>query len=109
MKLVFVAIPSKGTVVDGALRKEFLMKLAELHENNPGITFVSPMVQDYQILEFLSVEPIWEELGKHCRCLIERSDEVWVLMYEGWKESTGVTAEVAHAKQHGKPVYYWIV
>lgn len=36
---------------------------------------------------------------KHC-------DEVWVAMMDGYKESIGVTAEIAYAEETNKPVKY---
>ena len=38
------------------------------------------------------------------RTFIERSDGVIVLLIPGWKESVGVTDEIAYAKSLGKPV-----
>jgi nucleoside 2-deoxyribosyltransferase len=37
---------------------------------------------------------------------LERCDEVVVLMLDGWRESTGVRAEVRIARELGKPVRY---
>lgn len=105
-KVVFIAIPSKGTVVNGALSEEFLKFFAKLFVDNPDITFIAPMIQDYQILKFMNVAPVWENWGNHCRTLIERSDEVWVLMYDGWDTSVGVTGERRHAYAHQKPIYF---
>lgn len=106
MKFVFIAIPTVGTVKDGAMTEEFLKFLAKLHVEHPEITFVSPMVQDYQILKYMDVEPVWEEWGKHCRLLIERADEVWVLKFNGWDTSVGVAGEIEHARSVGKPIEF---
>lgn len=61
------------------------------------------MIQDYQILKFIDVQPILENLSNHCCTLIERSDEVWVLVYDGWDTSIGVTGERRHTYAHQKP------
>jgi hypothetical protein len=46
----------------------------------------------------------WEE---HCLSLLERwADELWVLRLPGWRESRGVTAEIATAKKCGIPIRY---
>jgi hypothetical protein len=37
---------------------------------------------------------------------IDHSDEVWVVKLDGWKESIGVCAEIAHAKASKIPVKY---
>ena len=96
-QVVFIAIPSAGTVLDGALTENFLSTLASLMQLHPEITFIAPMVQDYQLLKFFPLEATWENWGRHCRALIERSDEVWVMQFAGWRTSVGVQAEIAHA------------
>jgi hypothetical protein len=105
--IIFIAIPTKGTVTDGKLNESFLRTLARLHQDFPDYTFISPMVQDYQLLPYMdNVEATWEKWGHHCRDLIAVCDEVWVLMYAGWSTSVGVAGEVAHATLHNKPVSY---
>lgn len=106
MKLVFIAIPTQGTVIDGSLSSDFLRTLAQLHADRPDCTFIAPMIQDYQLLPFMSVTASWADWGKHCRELISRSDEVWVLTYDGFDSSIGVAAEIECANEHGKPVYF---
>lgn len=105
-KLVFIAIPTKGTVKDGHLTHKFLSQLADFHHIWPDTTFIAPMVQDYQLLPFMSITATWEDWGKHCRVIIPRCDEVWVLKYTGWDKSIGVAGEIACAKQHDIPVFY---
>jgi hypothetical protein len=107
MSLIFIAIPTKGTVVDKQLTDEFLRFFARLYDFFPQHTFIAPMIQDYAILRFMpNKETTWEAWGKHCRDLIERSDEVWVLQYDGWDTSVGVRGEIEHAELHGKPVAF---
>lgn len=48
----------------------------------------------------------WEFWEKFDKAFVSRMDGVIVLELEGWKESTGVTAEIAYAKSLGLPVYY---
>ena len=45
----------------------------------------------------------WEPLDRH---QLERCDEVVVLMLDGWRDSTGVAAEIRIAGELGKPVRY---
>jgi hypothetical protein len=52
-------------------------------------------------------EATWADWGKHCRTLIERSDEVWVLKLEGWDTSVGVTEEVRYAGALGRRLSYF--
>lgn len=91
-------MPTKGTVLNNAIRPLVLAHIAALHIAHPEHTFVAPMVQDYQLLPFMpQTEATWEAWGKHCRKLIEVSDQVWVLMYDGYDTSVGVLGEVERA------------
>lgn len=107
MSLIFIAMPTKGSVLNNAIRPAVLGLIASLHLKHPEHTFIAPMIQDYQLLRYMpSVEATWQDWGKHCRCLIERSDEVWILELEGWDTSVGVAGEIEHAQKHGVPVVY---
>ena len=121
-KVVFIAIPTKGvtnssSAGEGRLLEQVHKDLARLHERYPDHTFLVPMVQDYALLPHLGVAPTWEVWGDRCRRLIERADEVWVLMYNGWVNPTlvmdavyntskGVFGELVHAVVHSVPVFF---
>jgi hypothetical protein len=102
MSLIFTAIPTAGTVENGQLTPKFLKMLADLHTKFPEHTFIAPMVQDYQILKFMSVTATWGDWGKTRRTIIARCDEVWVLKFSGWDSSVGVAGEIECAREHGK-------
>lgn len=105
-KLIFIAIPTAGTVKDSKLTDEFLKFFANLHQDFPQHTFISPMVQDYQILPHLkNKDANWETWGDHCRTIIPKCDELWILPFPGWDTSKGVAGEVECAKQHNIPYY----
>lgn len=106
MMVVFIAIPSKGIANEGQLTVEFLQKLAELHVKYPGCSFIAPMVQDYQLLKHIKTTATWEDWGKHCKAIIPRCDEVWVLQYDGWDTSVGVAAEIECARENKVPVRF---
>lgn len=106
MKVIFIAIPTSGTVVNGRLSDEFAKVLARLHTEHPDCAFITPMISDYTVLPYLNVAPKWEEWGARCRVLLERSDEVWVLKFPGYDASVGVRGEIEHAQKHGIPVSF---
>lgn len=104
--LIFLAMPTKGSVLNSNIRPTVLAYVAQLHLAYPEHTFIVPMIQDYQLLAFMpQSEATWADWGRHCRTLIERSDQVWVLTYEGHDTSVGVQAEIAHADLQGVPVF----
>lgn len=103
--LIFLAMPTKGAVLNNAIRPTVLAFVAQLHMMYPQHTFVVPMIQDYQLLPYMpKTEATWEAWwGQHCRALIEKCDALWVLQMDGWDTSTGVAGELKHADQHGIP------
>lgn len=121
-KVIFIAMPTKGvagalSASEGRLLEQVHKDLACLHQRYSDHTFLVPMVQDYALLPHLGVAPTWEVWGDRCRRLIERSDAVWVLMYDGWvyptlimdavyNTSKGVFGELTHAEAHSVPIFF---
>jgi len=105
--LIFVAIPTKGCVRNGAITEETLKFVADLHRVNPDKVFLCPMIQDYALLKYLpEMDATWEVWGAHCSRLIRSCDEVWVAKFDGYDTSTGVQAEIRLASELQKPVLY---
>lgn len=103
----FISVPSSGITKDGTLTEQFIKTIAKLHADHPATSLISPMFMGYAIIPHLSnQEATWSTWGNHCERLIEASDELWVIKFDGWENSTGVTMEIAHARHHNKPVAY---
>lgn len=121
-KVIFIGMPTKGSASlescdTGRMHEHVYKDIARLHEMYPSYTFVAPMVQDYCLLRYMNVEAAWEQWGDHCRRLIERCDEVWILMYDGWRKpvyamddiyntSKGVRGELEHAAKSRIPISF---
>lgn len=109
MSVVFVAIPTKGTVGNGAIFESVKADIARLHDMFPHDAFICPMIQDYELLPHLqSSEATYEVWGKRCEQLISKCDEMIVMMYDGWASplldrndedctSVGVAGEIKYA------------
>lgn len=70
-----------------------------------GQTVFSPIAHSHAICAF-GVPLDWRFWSRHDRRYLEACDEVVVLMLDGWQESVGVQAEIAIARELGKPVTY---
>lgn len=70
-----------------------------------GLTVFSPIVHGHPLVDHgLPTDwPFWERFD---RDHMTRCDEVVVLMFDGWRESVGVAAEIRIAGELGKPVRY---
>jgi hypothetical protein len=72
-----------------------------------GYTIFSPIAGSHPVF---MVDPEiggnWEAWQKLDKDLIDASEELWVLMLEGWRESKGVNAEMEYAKSKSKPIKY---
>ena len=116
MKVVFIAIPTRGTVKDGKLTESFLRDLAALHKDHPDIAFIAPMVQDYQLLGYMGVDATYEVWGQRCEAVLAKCDEMWVMCYDGWAEpikemsplntSVGVYGEICTAMKLGVTINF---
>lgn len=72
-----------------------------------GKTTLSPIVMSHPLCRY-GLPLDWRFWQRHDRRFLEVCDEVVVLMLVGWQESIGVQAEIAIARELGKPVRYMV-
>jgi hypothetical protein len=73
-----------------------------------GKTVFAPIAHSYGICAH-GVPHDWQFWQRHDRRYLAVCDEVVVLMLDGWQESVGVQAEIAIARELGKPVTFFAV
>lgn len=73
---------------------------------NRGVVVYSPIAHSHPIAARNKLPTDWEFWERLDREFIARSDEMHVLMLAGWRESKGVTAEIAIANELGIPVVF---
>jgi hypothetical protein len=73
-----------------------------------GKTVFAPIAHSFGICAY-GVPGDWQFWQRHDRRYLEVCDEVVVLMLDGWRESVGIQAEIAIARELGKPVTYLAV
>jgi len=71
-----------------------------------GTKLFSPIAHCHPIAMAGGLPTDWRFWQDYCRATLGRCDEIWVLMLDGWKESTGVQAEIELAIKLGLPVTY---
>ncbi len=71
---------------------------------NAGHHVLSPIAHSHPIAVhgLLPTEFAW--WAEYDHALLDRCDELWVLTLPGWRESRGVTDEIAYARARGIPV-----
>lgn len=109
MKLVYVASPFSS---DSPWKEEHNFSLAtkwigRLQVENPDCALFAPITQSYTLKQF---EPdlgttfaFWANIDY---TFLGKSDELWVLTMDGWKESIGVQAEIKFAEENNIPIKY---
>jgi nucleoside 2-deoxyribosyltransferase len=70
-----------------------------------GHVVFSPIVHGHPLAHY-GLPTDWSFWEWFDRDYLMRCDEVVVLMLDGWRESTGVRAEIALARDLGKPVRF---
>lgn len=105
---VYIASPFSSTnkAVERFRYNEVTRISAKLYYKYPH-AFILPITQSYQLKKH---EPRlggsfarWRDVDLK---FISVSDEVWVVMLDGWKDSIGVIAEIEYANKIGKIVRY---
>lgn len=71
-----------------------------------GAHVYSPIAHTHPIAMRGNLPTDWTYWEGYDHVMISASDELWVLMLDGWQESKGVTAEIKIAADLGKPVLY---
>ena len=105
MKKVYLATPYTGTSQQQEARFKYVnARAAELMA--AGILVFSPISHTHPIAVAGDLPTGWEFWREYDFTFIQWGDELYVLMSDGWQESTGVTAEIEFAKELGKPIVY---
>lgn len=71
-----------------------------------GEIIFSPIVHSHQMSSLYELPGDWVFWERIDRAFIDSCTKIRVLMLDGWKESKGVTAELAYATKIGKEVEY---
>lgn len=71
-----------------------------------GLHVFSPISHTHPIALAGDLPLGWEFWEAYDRAILSACGKVVVLMLDGWKESKGVTAEIAIAREMGLPVEY---
>jgi hypothetical protein len=104
MKRIYLATPYSDDVseVMDHRYEEVTRKAAEIM--NQGYIVFSPITSCHPMAKAFGLPRTWDFWEKFDRAFIEWCDEVWVYKQRGWRESTGVNAEIGLADELGKPV-----
>jgi hypothetical protein len=71
-----------------------------------GEYIYSPISHTHPLAEAAQLPRHWEFWKGYDRCMLSRSQRLYVLIIDGWMESTGVQAEIEIAKELKIPIIY---
>lgn len=112
-KVYYFASPFSTPMPEGTKKDQDKIKQLRHHHveqlatylYNSGYTLIEPIASSYYKAVNFKVPATYEYWKARDRKLVEVSDGVIVAGMPGWSESIGVTDEIKHAKELGKPVY----
>ncbi len=108
LKLIYIASPysHKDKAIENYRYKEITRIAAKLHKRYDH-AFILPITQSYQVNTWEpSLGGSFSKWRDRDLLFISKSDEVWVVMLEGWQESIGVKAEIAFATENLIPIQF---
>jgi len=106
MKKIYLAVPySHPDSAVRVFRFQEVNKVAAKLMCEGNLVF-SPISHTHPIAVAGDLPKGWNYWKDYDKSFIEWADEIYVFMLEGWKESTGVQAEIKLAEDLGKKVTY---
>jgi|SRR5208337_517050 len=109
-RLVYLASPYSSP--DKALQEYRFVAAAIasgwLMNKYQDLSFFSPITHTHPIAVHCALPGYWQFWAAYDQCMLSRCDEVWVLCLDGWRASSGVTAELKIARETGMPVKFVI-
>ena len=105
-KLTYIAVPY--TSDDSAVTEERFRKVSRVAAKliNSGEFLISPISMCHPISQEGGLPGDWEFWDEYDKAIIACCYKLYVLMLDGWKESTGVQAEIKIAKELGLEIVY---
>jgi len=105
-QLVYLAIPY--THADPEVREQRFQTVNKVAGDliNKGEYIYSPISHCHPISLVCDLPKEWEYWDGYCRACLSCCKKMYVLMLDGWKESTGVQAEIKIAEELGIEVEY---
>jgi hypothetical protein len=107
-KLVYVASPysSHDPVVVEARNLGVAFAMGYLMNTYDDYSFYSPICHTHPIATHCKLPGDWAFWKRFDETMLSRCEELWVFCMEGWRQSTGVTAEIAIAEELSLPIKY---
>lgn len=106
MSLIYLASPYSSRSPEVQVMRYLKARTVNARMMREGRLVYSPIAHCHAMHEYDNLPGDWQFWAKFDRAMITACDELVVLMLDGWRESIGVTAEIAIAVELGKPVSY---
>lgn len=71
-----------------------------------GLLVYSPISHNHEIADYFGVGRGWQFWSEHDLAMLRACSRLVVLCINGWRESTGVTAEIKAAQEMSMPIEY---
>lgn len=104
--LVYLATPYSHDDPDVRARRFHKVNAVAAEMMRQGVHVYSPVSHGHPIALAGDLPKGWDFWQQHCRTMMSICGKMVVLMEEGWRESLGVQAEIAIAREMQVPVEF---
>ena len=111
-RLVYLASPYShpNKAVEHKRYKQVTKAGAIIKRDIPDVTLFLPITQSYHMVkEIPSLGGEFDKWKDDDLFMVNKSDELWVLLIDGWDKSIGVKAEIEYATKKKKKIRYIIL
>lgn len=108
MKHDLIYIASPYTNDDKFIKEVWVLVVSKVCAElmKEGKIIFSPIAMGHNISKTADIPSDWAYWADTCVAYLERCQALYVVMIEGWKKSTGVTAEIQIAIDMNIPIMY---
>ncbi len=104
--MIYLATPYSDNDRDVRIKRFNTVNIVAAKLMCEGLHIFSPISHTHPIAEAGDLPKGWAFWEAYDRDILSVCEKIIVLRQDGWKESTGVTAEIAIAHEIGIPVEY---
>lgn len=103
-RLIYLACPYTSSDVGVRSARVAAVTKVTADLMQAGLMVFSPITHGHAIAEQHDLPRDWAYWERQCRTMVSRSNEIYVLIIDGWRESVGVGCEIDYAHELGLPV-----
>lgn len=105
MSITFLSSPySSKNEEEKQKRIKHLLIVADIIFHHTKDNIISPILHNISVKRLIDKE--FDFWSSYCYSILDKCENMYVFMDDGWEKSTGVKGEITYAERHNIPIKY---